>query len=954
MSKQKKPVLKQKRNATPKPLKKKSEYQKIPGLEARMAKFIPSGELVKNSLDVLYQKILKEFGDIISKYGYYLSRKEFFRHMEQDIVWNKDRKQSLKNYIRGGLGGKGYHKDNPEITWELVAKQEKWELGVSGGISHPTAQLKGFANFTGPWEDNVKPLQLPKYGSKNPFVIATRNIPKAGNALHIINGANIGMVYNRLIVENPVRRGLADSEHFGDDAIILVNMLRMRIMKTGGPSSVLYALAEGYNSKAGILDPAYQEQAQNILSGARYDEVLYETDEEVAKNLLSAWTKIGIRGTDKKPEYSGPVYCVLGYTEEALASGIAYWRMGQITRHKQVELDVQIKTATKKLSTMESDGYDAVAIKRQKHKLGILVAERNRTMVSNIRPSEKKRYFAKALAFVAQLIETHIPNAKVVGIGTTSFKYHDKVVEVYVPSHEKVEKGLMESYTNNYGPKTLRGEFPDVAVICHPFGLHYESTDREVDKDATRKSAEVLVAPILVDDRVTREQLTHTIRKVNKISHVVLNEQFQPGSIRLVFSDNLRPQPNENRIETIGTLGKIKGNNKDNVARYIPGSYTYPKYIWIMVGTDMHLGGRTRVYIKDPRTWKRLGMVEAVFELLRRSGFAKVGARCPVHLFVSPDDGVQGNHFEGHKHLSPKELSKGLYEGHILQLREKAYKAKTLDEQRGIMDEIIDFSFDQKALAGTDFVGAQMKQVSQLILKANADMFSAILRSHTRAGLKILGMSDYEKTPGDGRDVGAIVLPSGNHGRKSTDGAITEGTLYAELLQGMLLAFPEWKNKDEIISRLVKGPVYSTETIGWGTIEAPGGYRYGLDVRGTPAGMKGWGQPLRGWAEVDPRRGNYSRIFDGKVTLKICGDKHFNAGISTPYAIYAMGPPGVHTDEYGERGFPPNGTGIIWIGLPVDGPDYPILRRTLPYDTLRDIYANNREMDWDTFLINPV
>lgn len=952
MSEQKKPTPTVRRTAR-KPFKKKTDYQKIPGLQERMMKFIPSGELAKNPLDILYQTILKEFGEAIGRHGYYLSRKEFFRHMERDIVWNKDRLQSLKRYIRGGLGGREYHKDNPEIPWDMITRAEKWELGVSGGAISPTPQAKGFANFTGPWEENVKPLKLPKHGAKNPFVIPTRNIPKAGNALHIINGANIGMVYNRLIVENPVRKGLADSEHFGDDAIILVNMLRMRIVKAGGPTSILYALAEGYNSKAGILDPSYQTQAQKILEEARYDQVLYETEEEVAKNLLSAWEKIGIRGTDNQPEYSGPVYCVLGYTEEALAAAIAYWRIGHVTKQKQMELDVKIASAKRKLGKMEDDGYSNAEIKEQTYRLQMLVAERSRTIISNIRPSEKKRYFIKALAYVAHLFEKHIPNAKIVGMGTTNFKYCNKTIEIYVPSNEKVEKGLMESYTNNYGPKTLRGEFPDVAVICHPLALHYESTDREADGDAVSKSAEVIVAPILVDDGVAREQLANTIRKVNKISHAVLNEQFQPGSVRLVFSDHLRPQSNENRIATIGTLAKTRKNNRDNVPKFIPGSYAYPKYIWTMIGTDMHLGGRTRVYIKDPRTWKRLGMVEAVFELLRRAGFAKTSAHCPVHLFVSPDDGSQGNHFEGHKHLSPKELSKGLYETHILRLREKAYKAKTSEEQRHIMDEIIDFCFDQKQLAGTDFVGAQMKQVSQLILKANVDMFSAILRSHTRAGLKILGMSDHEKTPYDGRDAGAIILPSGNHARKSTDGAITEGTIYAELLQGMLLAFPEWKDKDELVSRLVKGPVYSTETIGWGTIEAPGGYRYGLDIRGTPAGMKGWGQPLRGWAEVDPRRGNYSRIFEKKVTLKICGDKHFNAGISTPYAIYKMGPPGVHTDEYGEKGFPPNGTGIVFIGLPVDGPDYPILHRTLPYDTLRDIYANNYDIEWDAFLINP-
>ena len=64
---------------------------------------------------------------------------------------------------------------------------------------------------------------------------------------------------------------------------------------------------------------------------------------------------------------------------------------------------------------------------------------------------------------------------------------------------------------------------------------------------------------------------------------------------------------------------------------------------------------------------------------------------------------------------------------------------------------------------------------------------------------------------------------------------------------------------------------------------------------------------------------------------------------------------GTHTDPYGERGFPPNNTGVSFVGLPVGGPTAgPILLRTLRVEHVRDYFRKNLKIDWDVFLPNPV
>src|SRR3989344_1019635 len=102
-------------------------------------------------------------------------------------------------------------------------------------------------------------------------------------------------------------------------------------------------------------------------------------------------------------------------------------------------------------------------------------------------------------------------------------------------------------------------------------------------------------------------------------------------------------------------------------------------------------------------------------------------------------------------------------------------------------------------------------------------------------------------------------------------------------------------------------------------------------------------------------RADYGKFMTGRVTLKTYGDKHFYAAVSTRYAFYHMSAAGTHTDPYGERGFPPNNTGVSFVGLPVNGPSAgPILLRTLRVEHFREYFKKNLKIDWGLFLPNPV
>jgi hypothetical protein len=153
----------------------------------------------------------------------------------------------------------------------------------------------------------------------------------------------------------------------------------------------------------------------------------------------------------------------------------------------------------------------------------------------------------------------------------------------------------------------------------------------------------------------------------------------------------------------------------------------------------------------------------------------------------------------------------------------------------------------------------------------------------------------------------------------------------------------------------VRAPLYGNQFIAWGTIQAPGGYEWGVDFRDTPTGAVNWGDTLLGVIRNDLQRGNYNRIMEGKVTLKLYGDKHFFAFAQTPWAVYHMSAADCHTDLYGERGFPPNNSGMSFVGLPAEGPQSgPVLCRFLPFDHLKRFFENGEKFDWQAFLPDPL
>ena len=946
----------------------KQDFKKL--LETRMGELVEKGTLVAIGADKLYAQIKDEFAEQLKKAKCRFSKKKFAEKLDS-IVWTPKRLRFLEEVVEHDLPLETFTESYPFIPKSMAAKKAAWLVGVSSPKDGPASFIPGMGRLDLHTIDQkeLARFRFPSATFKDPFCVpihGTRwNVP-------IINGTNVGIVYSRLIKDNVVRRAFSEARYRGAPALILTNFIDIDVTKAAGPNKVYRALVSGLRTKPEMFDDeSYQKEAKRILDAQKLApkdlELVYVTFAEKFAAVMEAWQKITHRPIDEKnpgageePEFPGPVVAILGYKEELLICAVAYAEARYATIQKQNALRVKIKIAASELTkARKNDDFAAIGYWAKEHRR--MGRELAKVIITGVADDLFRQVFYKTRAFVAMKIEAAIPNCKVVGVGSSCIQLGSEKINIHIPDSINPTYSLLANYVRSYGVKVLRKEMAPTTVICHPHALYYDETARECDESGERGSVRVYVAPIAVDDTLTRDRLKRTVRHIHQISKIAFNEQFRPGVCMLDFNNsmvNCYPIP-------IANLGageerqKKESTKKQSVEPVHVPLMDDPllKYVYLLTITDPHYGSRNREGIWSEERQQFLGVDEAFFWLLRRSGLCYT-SDFPFHMSAMNDDPVQGNHFQVQQQPHPHELPLWVIEEHWRIMRKKIAEARNNDDIANIVRESQRFNLRQFALRPPDWYQNQLQLLCHKRIDENIDVFGSIVNKAMSSGLIFKGMSHFEGTPGDGRDLGAVNEGSGNHGIKTVNRELTEGWICAERIKLRLLGDSNqkmWQGKEDKLNQLVKAPLYSNRFFAWGTMQAPGGYEYAFDLRDTPPRMKGWNDPLAGWIAVDPSRGNVQRFAEGKFLVHTCGDKHFHALAILPYALYLMGGPGTHTDLFGEFGFPPNNTGISILGLPKDGPDSgPTIVRYFPFERLK-FHIEHPEIpfDWKAYLPNP-
>jgi len=896
-----------------------TESSKIYG--GRLKELILGGALVKPGIDDLFKTIKKEFPDETKD----LTKKSFSAQVDE-IVWDKKVDNALMAIVGNDLPLKKFLKHFGHIITEDMAEHRAKKHSGLTKVIHPVTFLRGLGRI-GNLDGLDEGFQFPDSSFSNPFEIS---IDTPTKHIRVINGANMGLRHRRIIKNNTVLCAFDDAERRGVDAVILTNLLYIDTRKSSGGFRVLRSMVSGLNTNEKLLSPNYRERLkeERVKNGNSSTPVLvYETVAERFMNVLYGCRKVSRRTHIKgaPARYNGPVYIILGYNDEEMIANAVNQEIGYWTKIKQDEIEAEIK-AVKVATGKAKNEEDWKKVGHLEEELQNLSELKSRTIISNVSAEDIQYYVRKVTNFVVQELEKAIPNSKVIGQSHTFVKMGNEVVEFHIPHHLRVGDSLLANYNKGYGARATMQIVPETAIICHPYALGYRTTAREIAVGDKRAEARAYVAPIAVDGGFLRDALKDAVRDAHPISKAIFNTQFSPGVLDVKFypGGNVSADP-----VPIGALTRARPKKKSDTT----------KYIWTMVATDPHFGSRMREEVWSDKAKGSLGMSDAVIQMFRDAGLCQNG-KLPIHLYTVNDDPTQGNHFGTHNQPHPRQIS---------------YKELERLLQDMPAEKAVKVALQQFRLRGSDWLNEQVEQVKERHIRPNLDFFSAILARVVKSGLTIRGISQIHSVLFDRRDLGAINWGTGNHFEATVDRTLTEGGIYADYLRALLYGSSQRRITTELIDRLVLAPMEGNQYFAWGTVKAPNGYEWAIEFRGDPPRMGGWADPLLGAVRNDALRGDYGLFMTGRKALKVYGDKHFFAGVKTEHVYYTMGAPGTSTDLYGHRGFPPNNTGVTFVGLPADGPDSgPIMLRTLHVEHIRRYFEEPYEMDWDSFLPNPV
>ncbi len=953
---------------------KKINIWKIPGLLMRVETLIRDGTFKNGGINSIHSIINKEFEVSFKTNSIKLDTSQLKRKLSC-LIFSHKVMAEIKDAIRKRFDPDKVYEAVSYIPYELFMAQwnklrgkslpKNKSIGTVRGILRISDELK---NFSG------EPIDFTEGTFEKPFEIKSSN---SVSKISFLNGTNLGVPYSGVIEENPAYLALRNAKVIGDDAVIITNFLNLSMKKASGALIVYRALYSGRNINPNTLDPNYIEKASRILKLKPHDEMVYQTTSEAFLDLIGGWRKIV--GTKEKPTFDGPIYIVLGHQEEEIVAAGAYWEIHYLNLRNQnliegkmriVRSDIS-KTATslrkirKQIEDYDIDDDDLEnkkndidmlrqqikslesAEKKYSKQLDDLLSEYARTRITYISQDDLKQYYFKVLRFVIKTIEETIPNSKVIGIGSSYIKRDGKIEEIHIPSHNRPSDNLLSSYVSSYGSKVIEGKMADDVIICHPFSPNFRMTVRESDKNGQRKSSNIYVAPIAIDEIYIYKVTRNTVRRVTELSKA-MSDQFKAGVLRLSVI-------NKTTQSDIWSIPALQNFNSKISNRKSSSSNSVGKFIWTLYGTDPHYGSASREIFIGP-DGKHFGTIEAFIQLMRRDGLLKT-KNIPIHMFVMNDDPTQGHHFPAEQQPDRQKIPTIEIEKRIIELKKKIMDEESSSKRYELLNELQKIAMKQIELRPPYWVQEQVIEVLERFFKPNLDFFDAMLMRDLKIGLKATGISEISGEMSDTCDAGLVVIGTGNHFLNSVEGQMTESFIYTRELILRLATLSHWRDKEMILKKIVTSPLYGNVTVGWGTIQLNGKYIYGVDHRSSPTGSIDWSDPLKGAVRNNARRGNVSRIHENKVVIKDYGDKHFMAVIITADAIYIMAPPAVHTDKFAEfkYGFPPNNTGVALLGVPADGPNNgPILVRSLMFDSLKEIFENNLSIDWDALISNPV
>lgn len=909
------------------------------GLMERVAELIEKGFLNKGD-DALLAEINRT---ILGGKDKRKLRKSELRRRLEEFIWDKDRLKLLRDFVKLDASFELLYKELSMIPKRIIDRKAKQLRGLSVRRKGQTGELgagPGRLVTDAEMKKHSKPVALASHRLDRPYPIPVKI--SDNYRVTFINGAHLGLEYNRVIDENTLRNMFREAERSKDDAIFLTGaLLWVDAKKSSGFLTTHRALYSGLDFDESVLPEAYREEARKVRKDRPTNKVSFAKLRERVLNAMGGWRKVTVK-KDGASIFSGKIYFSFGIQEEEIIESAAHAHILQVTTEMRNDVMVERKLNEAILTSRlaKNNGTDTAETLELREMITQLLEKEKRMIQSNVDSEDRKRFVDSIRATIVSWFKEAIPNSEFLTQGSVVCKIGKPIVEIIQAPDDSPVSNSMDGYMKVAGQRSLENKLPDMALVAAPYNIDARWGVIERMKGAERDITHVWQLPVGIDRDYLREARPEMIRKASPIEKLVRNPGFEPGAFRLGYVNGIW-------VSEVIPISFFREHRARNTS-----SRDISEYIYCIVDSDNHSGQRSKEWVYDARTKMHLPLEVAFSELLTRS-FTELGKSLPLHSFTNIGDNLQGHHFPTQMTIHPGVKSYSQVERLVKKIL-NGKKASVDPEELAIrIRQLGDEFLNQMRLRGEDWPVNQLDNFFDTSLKPRVKLFAEVLKSSRKVGLRIRGIGEALLGEGmeDTRDLGVVNWVGGDHFSHTVIEELTEGPLYRRTLIGLLLGEKSLGMDEEELSRLVKAPLWGEQPIGYGLISVPNGYEWGVTVRHKPAKSSGQnGDRMGAIVENLLERGDYGRIFTGRHWFQLSGHIHFyNAAFSrNKFAVSCAS--STDGDAFGERfGFRRSNSGGVVVGIPAKGPEYgPIRIIPFPHAFLRAYFKEPWKIDWSS------
>ncbi|MFA6407818.1 MAG: hypothetical protein WCV80_03905 [Candidatus Paceibacterota bacterium] len=915
--------------------KKKKEIWTTPGLAEKVTELISAGWLGKG-IDAFLKEVNRT---IFGEEGKTQLRKYHLVQRLNEFIWTKDRSKLISRFVSLDAPLDPLYKELDILPRNIIDKKVRQLRGLSvkKKISNDSIGAGVGRLVTEKEVGGKKPIALASYRLDNPFPVKVRN--NENFRMLFINGAHLGLEYNRVIDENTLRNMFREAERDGEDAIFLTGaLLWVDAKKSSGFLTTHRALYSGLDFDPSVLPEAYRKEAKQIRKENPSDKVSFVNLRERVLNAMGGWSKV-TRQRDGKPIFSGKVYFSFGLQEEEIIEAAAHAEILYITTVMRNDVMVERKMNEAILSSKltQNGGMETQETKKLQKKIDELLEKEKRMVQSNVEAEDRKRFVDSIRSVLITWFEKAIPNSVFLSQGSVVCKMGNKTVEIIQSPENSPVSNSLDGYMKIGGQRSLESKLPDMALVAAPYNVDARMGVIEKMNGTERAITHAWQLPVAVDRDYLRSARPEMIKKASPIERLVRDPGFEPGAFRLGYVNGVwTPE--------VVPISFFRTHRSRNVV-----SRTISEYIYGIVDSDNHSGLRSKEWVFDAKTGIQIPLEVSFSELLLRN-FTENGKAIPMHFFANLADNLQGHHFPTQQTIHPLSKSyadaeKGIKK--ILQDAKRADPEKLKEMIQGLGQEHL----SQLRFRGEDWLTDQFDNFVDTSLRPRVRLFVEILKSHSKTGLKMRGIEDVlqGREAGDSRDLGIINWVSGDHVSHTTEEELAESALYRRILIGYLLGDKSLGMDEETLQKLVRAPRWGNMSVGYGLMSVPGGYEWGIAIRHKPTASAGKnGDRMQAMTENLAERGDYPRIFTGRNWFQLSGHMHFYGASFSRNKFMVACASSTDGDAFGDMlGFRKNNSGGLVVGIPAKGPEYgPIRVIAFPSALLRAYFKDPWKIDW--------